>query len=209
MVPNKGMGNNVCAMIGDGETEQWYFQSMRNANATSWIIKFLKSTSKKPKEAFKYIQEEALKGYDKVYWMIDLDVIIKNQRNRKPGEDYYQEINEVFQACQQTLKQSKGKIIFLVNNPCFEYWFLLHIKETQKYYQTFEDLLPELHKDKECLSKYCKSKNYFLRGEGLYAKLQKRVDDAIDRARKISRFKCEDFEHAYAETYIAVEELKK
>ena len=64
-----------------------------------------------------------------------------------------------------------------VSNPAFEYWYLLHFKETSRPFTDASDVLRAL-KQPGCLPNYDKSKD-------LFYDLLPKMNTAIERARRI------------------------
>lgn len=137
------------AIIGEGETEWFYFDSLRVASrypfrlapdfpAHSDIDHLLKLSKAKMKE-----------GYDYVVCLLDMDRL-----NSVPAE---MKKYRVFKK----RKENKG-IMFIETNPCTEFWFLLHFLPTLqvKHYTSYEQLLPELQR---YMPGYEKTKKYFVR----------------------------------------------
>lgn len=149
------------AIIGEGETEWFYFDSLRvscrypfklapDFPAHSDIDHLLKLSKAKFDE-----------GYDYVVCLLDMDRLnhvpaemrkYKSFRSRKDNKD----------------------IKFIETNPCTEFWFLLHFLPTLqvKHYMSYEELLPELQK---YMPGYEKTKRYFIRTR-LYEYLKEHGD---------------------------------
>ena len=89
-----------------------------------------------------------------MYWIIDFDAINKETRETKKGkktalyelEEYYYSIREI------------ENIHIIINNPCFEYWLLLHFEATVKFYSTYDEMLKQLKKH---LPDYEKTQKYY------------------------------------------------
>jgi len=74
------------AIVVDGETEFWYIQMLkRNEKLISVDLKPEIPQRKKLSEQYAKVLELS-KDYDKVYWIIDFDVINKETREAKKGE---------------------------------------------------------------------------------------------------------------------------
>ena len=77
----------------EGETEVWYLQMYRqheqkDRNARINIKPEIPQ-KKKIKDQYKLVKELARSEYDKVFWIVDLDVIVKETN------DYYKNYQEV------------------------------------------------------------------------------------------------------------------
>ena len=68
------------AFVGDGETEQWYLQMLKkNETILTVTIKPELPQDKSIEDQFAYVQELSV-VHDKVFWMVDLDVIIRDTK---------------------------------------------------------------------------------------------------------------------------------
>lgn len=128
---------NSFACVVDGETEIWY-PNMLKRNETS-----MKSISIRPElhqkktleEQFKQVQTLA-ESYTAVFWIIDTDTIIRNERTF--SGDRNKSPKAVLKECVSALPDNA---IFIANTPCFEFWVLLHVLKTSKYYETGADVM--------------------------------------------------------------------
>lgn len=67
-----------------------------------------------------------------------------------------------------------------MNNPCLEFWFLLHYEQTLKYFATYSDLKKELNKH---LPDYQKTEKYFKNSrQDIYQHLKSNLATAINNA---------------------------
>lgn len=162
------------AIVGDGPTEQWYVELFRR----HYNLK-VKTEPKLPKgklqEQYEYVISLS-NVYDKVIWIIDLDQILKENRDSTTSG----KLNEFKKYYKKAIKDD---IVIIVNNPCLEYWYLLHnTPNTTKYYQSYDHLKDDLNKfkiDKNIFEKYTKSKSDYKDGCGLFEKLHpylKKID---------------------------------
>ena len=133
------------AIIGEGITEWHYFNGMKRFECLNYDIK-----PELPKHSnLDSIKNKALelkkKGYDKVFCVIDFDVIIDDSRKLQKIIKYQ--------------KQYKA-IIWLETMPCIEYWFLLHFLSTysSRIYLNFKEVKVELIKH---IKNYDKSNDFF------------------------------------------------
>ena len=186
------------AIIGEGETEWFYFDSLRVAcrypfrlapdfPAHSDIDHLLKLSKAKVKE-----------GYDYVVCLLDMDRLNNVTAEMKKYRAF------------KSKKENSG-IMFIETNPCTEFWFLLHfLPQLQvKHYSSYEQLLPELQK---YMPGYEKTKRYFIR-TNLYKYLTENGD--LERAMSNSEKLCqlchdspEDLK-AYSEIHEVIELLNK
>lgn len=176
--------------MGEGESESWYIQMMkRNENMDYISLKPELPQKKKLSDLFAKVEELA-EDYDKVFWIVDLDVILKESKETKNGK-----ISPLakFKGFHQKISKKHGdKVTIIINNPCFEYWFLLHFIKTSKYYKAYEELLRELKKH---LSNYEKSRNFYTKKDNdIYLILRPHLEQAINNAKTLGRF---DFDNPH------------
>ncbi len=72
----------------------------------------------------------------------------------------------------------------MINNPCLEYWYLLHFRKTNKFYDAFE---PELKADLRkiaCMENNEKSESFYNQSPDIYHRLG--AEEGIATARKNS-----------------------
>lgn len=161
------MRKKSVAIIGEGETEWFYLESLRIAKHYPFQMK---PTFPKHSD-WRYIFQQAesclSEGYDIVICLVDMDVIY-NKASEKSLYD-----NKKFNL-------QRSGIVIIETNPCTEFWFLLHFLPSlsTKTYQTYDELEKELRK---YLPGYEKSKRYFKKNP-LYPYLIKYGD--LSRATK-------------------------
>lgn len=111
-------------------------------------------------------------GYDKVYTLIDKDVIINQDKIKEYVNELRDRSNEI----------KSGKLVLVECNPCFEMWFLLHFNYTTKLYRNCSELQSEL---KDYISGYSKKRKY-LRRSKIYEKLRpKLTTDAVPNSKRL------------------------
>ena len=132
----KGAGKDVYSIVVDGETEVWYFQLLKQYESLKNVdIKPDLPKRKKLSELYGLVVNNAAE-FTKVIWVIDLDVIIKEDKERRGGgKSALQELKEYIDSLEQL-----DNVHVLINTPCLEYWYLLHLKQTSKYYSSFKDV---------------------------------------------------------------------
>jgi len=134
------------AIIGEGETEWFYFDSLRTYRRYNLKIApdFPRHSDIEHMKALvdRYVEE----GYDYVICLVDMDRIFSTPAEQKKYNK---------------LKLKKG-VMFLETNPCTEFWFLLHFLPhlSEKRYNSQENLIRELQK---YMPGYQKTKHYFKR----------------------------------------------
>ena len=122
--------------------------------------------------------------YDKVIWIIDLDVVLKETRETPSGKQTpLQELKVYFEKLKKQI--DKGFVEILVNNPGLEYWYLLHFEDKGKRYSSCDAVIKDLQKQ-NVISDYDKSERYYKSGkEDVYQKLKSYLPTAIANAKKI------------------------
>lgn len=158
------------AVIADGQTEQWYLQLLLHHHQKRVTLK-PELTNKTIKDQYELVIE-LVKKYDKVLWIIDLDVTLReNKESNNPGL----KLNQFKEYYEKTLKKWSNKVTIIINNPCLEYWFILHDNDNAtKYYPRYRDLKPDLRKfniDNRLFKEYDKKEKDYKAGKGIYKKL--------------------------------------
>ncbi len=128
--------NNTFAIIVDGQTEVWYFQMLKRNKPDLQVnidpqIPQKKELSKQYKKVLEFAED-----YVKVFWIIDLDNIVKESKEAKPGNKT--KIQELKGYLQELDKKGDKNVVTIFNNPCLEYWFLLHFEHTTKYFSNVQ-----------------------------------------------------------------------
>lgn len=161
------------AIIGEGETEWWYFETLRIACRYKFkVAPDFPQHSDIPhmaKLADSYVKRDT----DHVVCLVDMDRLLTHPKEMAA----YEEIK----------KKSSRRIVWIETNPCTEFWFLLHFlpQLSVKHYESYEDLLPELQ---HYMQGYEKTERYFKKNN-LYRYLTENGDLqlAISYAEELSR----------------------
>jgi hypothetical protein len=170
------------AFVVDGETEIWYLQMLKRNERELTIGIEPKLPSKKTlTEQYKMVEALA-RDYTKVFWIVDYDVIRKETREAKPGiETSEQQFIRLRKNAQEI-----GNVIVIVNDPCLEFWFLLHLVETARFYDQCSPVERDLSKRVEG---YEKTKQYFTKqGQDIYLRLKPHLPEAIHRSKALTPF---------------------
>ena len=141
------------AIIGEGETEWFYFDSLRVACRFPFKVAPDFPQHSDIHHMLKLIESYIVKQYDYIVCLFDMDRLYQY-----PSEmQLYLQSKKKYSA-----KKYAGKIIFVETNPCTEFWFLLHFLPNMvcRRYESYEQLLPELQK---YMPGYEKTKRYFIR----------------------------------------------
>jgi len=178
----KGKGKKVYAIIVDGEPEL--------------------PKKKKLKEQYeKVVEYLEFDVYDKVFWLLDFDTLIKEDREKKKGQkSALQELKEYKQHLERRYNiGKKRKVEVLINTPCLEFWHLLHFEQTGRFYPQCIAATRDLKKH---LPKYEKTRNYYLKqNNDLYQRLKPYQANAIQNAEKLGELDFNNPQTAKAEIY--------
>jgi len=166
----------------DGESEQIYLSGFK----TPYIhIKPELPKQKSLKEMYAYFKNE-MKKYHKTFWIIDLDVPIREKK-----------LDLI-----KNYKQNYEKEI-IINHPCLEFWFLLHY-ELKNFGYECEKIISYLQKKIDDFKTYDKSEKEVKK---IMEKLKNNLPTAIANSKKR---KC-DFESLFncSEMFKFFEEIEK
>lgn len=173
----------VFAFVVDGECEFWYLQLLRRHEKDIRIGIEPKIPQRKTiLELYKKTVELA-KEYTHVFWIVDFDTILKENRETQKGK---KSPLTLFKEYYHIIQQKHKNVTVIINNPCLEYWYLLHYKKTTKHYNTFKELEPELKKH---IPDYDKTMQFYMKKENnIYLRLKRSLPDAIKNAKSIKEF---------------------
>lgn len=83
------------------------------------------------------------------------------------------------------LENKYENVITILNNPCLEFWFLLHFEQTTKYFSKCSDAEKQLKKQ---LIDYEKTQKYFTKQDNdIYLKLKSKLSVALTNAQRTKR----------------------
>ena len=194
--------NSTYAIIVDGKTEVWYFQMMkRNEPSLQVNIEPKIPQKKKLSEQYEKVLELA-ENYTKVFWVIDLDVVIVESKKGKTNQ--IKKLEDYLNA----LKKNEN-VITILNNPCLEYWFILHFNQTTKYFSQCKEVEAEL---KKSLKDYEKTQKYFTKKhDDIYLRLKSKLSTALINAQKTKREDFKEIERAICEMnlFFETKQIKK
>src|SRR5690554_5888793 len=148
------------AFVVEGETEVWYLEMMKkheqNDRNLRINIKPEIPQKKKIKDQYKLVKNLAKSEFDRVFWIVDLDVIVKETseapKEKRPPLTEFMELR-------RKLHEGFENVHVIVNNPCLEYWFLLHFVKTTDYYKNYQEVVDDL---RGFLKGYGKTRKYFM-----------------------------------------------
>lgn len=179
--------NPAFAIVADGETEIWYLQMMKqNERQVRLTIKPELPKKKRIEDQCELVCKLAQGEYDKVFWIVDLDQITKEQREATGGK---KDPMRTFIECREKVLHGKKyakRVRVIVNNPCLEFWFLLHYTHTDKSFGGYEELAKALKKH---MKDYNKSEGYFKqKNNDIYLKLKPRLKKAMEHSDRLGSF---------------------
>ncbi|WP_339699405.1 RloB family protein [uncultured Roseivirga sp.] len=195
------------AFVVDGETEIWYLQMLkRNERQLRLNIKPEIPNKKSIEEQFKLVEDLSESEYPKVFWLVDLDTIIKESRETPKGK---KTPLRAFLEIRKVIKRDYKNVIIVINNPCLEFWFLLHFEKTSKLFDTCAKAESELKKH---LKDYEKTQKHFTKQDNdIYLKLKPLLKTAISNSESLGQFDMDEQTKAICEMYLLfqTDELKK
>ena len=168
------------AVVVDGETEYWYLQMLKhNEPNIPFNIKPQILQKKNIKQQYELVTDLSEEEYDKVFWIVDLDVLLKEEREKKSNPSSLQKFLSYWQ---QLSKQNK--VVVIVNNPCLEYWFLLHFQKTNKVFTACADAEKQVSQK---LEGYEKTEKFF-KNNDIYKQLKPFLKTAKENATALGSF---------------------
>jgi hypothetical protein len=173
------------AVLVDGECEYWYIQMLkRNERQISVNIEPKIPQKKSLSEQYSKICELSL-DYDIVFWIIDFDVILSETAAKKSTENT---VLSEFKKYYNRIENDYKNVKVIINNPCFEFWLLLHFKFTSKIFNNCGKVIDEL-KSIKYMQDYSKSKRYYTKqANDIYLKLKPYLLTAITNTNKFDDF---------------------
>lgn len=190
---------NTVAMLVDGQTETWYFEMLKRFEESSRDVRINISPKIPQRKAIIAQMEEVIEMaeyHTKVFWIIDFDEILKRQREWNNKGD--RPIDE-FVKCKSKVERRCSNVSVIVNNPCIEFWFLLHFERTSKLFEKCDDATKRLKKH---LENYEKTERYFKsRKNDIYTRLRPFLDKAIENSTGLGAFEEADSFKALSEMY--------
>jgi hypothetical protein len=195
------------AFVVDGNDEVWYLQMLKRNERNIRINIEPKIPNKKSvKEQYNLVCDLSEKEYTKVFWIIDFDTIIKEE-NEAPKDK--KSPLKSFEEYRKNIAKKHKNVIVIVNNPCLEFWFLLHFEITSKY---FENCLSAEKELKKRLPDYEKTEKYFTKqNDDIYLKLKPHLRAALHNSIALGNFDHENPKKAMCEMELLfqAEELKE
>lgn len=196
--------NASIAIVVDGETEVFYLQMLkRNERKIRVSIEPKIPSRKSLQEQYALALSLLDKEFAKVFWIVDFDAILKENRETPKGQKH---VIQKFKECREKL--IKEGVVVIVNNPCLEFWFLLHFKHTSKLFSKCASAEKVLKKH---LFNYEKKKRYLTKqDDDIYLKLKPYLKDAISNSSSLGNFNNYNLNKAMCEMekLFQIDELK-
>jgi RloB-like protein len=178
--------NKRIAVVGDGQTEKIYFDKLKEVEGLRNVS--LKPDLPKSVGSYKGVFDKAeslyAEGYDEVYCLIDMDKVLSDNTLAK----YLTDKKRI---------EKKGIIVF-ENNPCIEFWFLLHYVRTTKPFANCESVEKELQK---YMPNYAKNQQYLVQSN-IYKTLKPNLLNAFENGKWIEENQIEnEYNSSKSEVY--------
>ena len=187
------------AIIVDGKDEQWYINKVKEDYSSEKLervkVKPELPTQKKEEDLFKFAKDKLDEGYSFVILILDLDKILKEKNEGGKGVKEFSKFTNLYTNYLNIKAGKKIKnhdwmnnLLVIVNNPCLEYWFLLHYRQTTKFFKNCDSLIKEFKNIPE-LKDYTKNETYI---NSLYGKLKDKLSEARKNAKEFRLEACEE-----------------
>jgi hypothetical protein len=120
-------------VLGDGQTEQYYLDHLKDICGFRYSIRPLLFNSITIEKATDLIKDLLDDGYDMVIYLTDYDTIVNQNKVEK------------FKKLVSKYKHSR-KVMICETMPSIEFWFLLHFTKTTREFGTAEEVTCQLLK---------------------------------------------------------------
>ncbi len=187
--------NPSFAVVVDGESEVWYLQMLkRNERSIRISIKPEIPDKRSIKNQYDLVCDSSRKEFTKVFWLVDLDTLLNETKAAPKGK---QSPLRTFEDYREDLANNYKNVIVIVNNPCLEFWFLLHFIKTSTYFDTCSGAERELKKH---LKNYEKTQRFFTKQhDDIYLKLKPHLNTALRNAHTLGYFDIQNPDNALSE----------
>ncbi len=152
-------------VLGEGPTEFYYFQSLRDEYKGLTIKPdYAKHTNSKEFDV--KISEGAAMGYSQIFCVVDMDT-----KSHEPELSQYIKLKTKYSK--PINKPKKGiycKVEFFETHRCTELFFLYYFHYTSRPFETQDSLIKELNKH----AKYNKTAEFFKKCHGLHNYLERK-----------------------------------
>ena len=194
---------NTALILGEGPTEFYYFQSLRDV---------FKGLSIKPdypkhtniKELDTKIANGVEMGYNRIFCIIDMDT-----KDAEPEKSQYVRLKKKYST--PIRKPKKGlccEVKFFETHPCTELFFLYYFRYTSRMYNDQDSMLRDLN---QCIE-YKKTIEFFTKCKGLHSYFERyggSLELAITHAGRSLEEKYEsNRDYTYSEIGRLMDELK-
>lgn len=188
-------GAKIAAVV-DGETEFWYLQMIkRNEKDLKVHIKPEIPQKKKLSDQYSKVIELS-KIYDKVLWIVDLDVILSESATAKRNQ--HKSIHK-FMEYKSIITKKHNNVTIIINQPCLEFWLLIHFEYTSPQFANCGEAEKLL---KKYLIDYTKSEKYFTKQDNdIYLKVREKLLDARKNSKKLNAFDIDNPYRGLSEMY--------
>ena len=188
------------AVVVDGETEYWYLQMLKQ-NEPDILFNIAPKILQKKNidQQYKLVTTLSEEEYDKVFWIVDLDVLLKEEREKRNSTSSLQQFLNYYKSLSK-----QQKIVVIVNNPCLEYWFLLHFQKTNKVFTACADAEKQVSQK---LEGYEKTEKFF-KNNDMYKQLKPFLKTAKENATALGSFDPYNHSKAMCEMPLLFQELK-
>ncbi|MBR4265939.1 MAG: RloB domain-containing protein [Bacteroidales bacterium] len=188
-VTKKRESKKSYALIVDGKDEWWYMAKVKEHYPCTELknvkLKPELPSRKQVKDLFDLAEAKLKEDYSFVILILDLDEPLKDASEMLKFNDLYQKyllaISNKLSGQQKRKYGWMENMLLVINNPCLEYWYLLHYNKTSKHYSDFAALLPDLKKI-PAFSNYSKNEAYYNNHPDIYERLG--GDGGLKTARK-------------------------
>jgi len=186
------------SFVVDGETEIWYLQMLkRNERHLKVNIEPKLPQRKSIVEQYSLVKSLSSQEYTKVFWIVDFDSIISESRVSGIGK---RSSVQIFSELREDLIRNQKNVVVIINNPCLEFWFLLHFKKTSRFYENCVSVEAEL---KKYLVGYEKNKRFFTKeGNDIYLKLRPYLDMAILNSRSLGYYDFREYKNSISDMHL-------
>ena len=180
------------AVVVDGETEYWYLQMLKHNEPNILFSITPKILQKKNiDQQYELVTELSEEEYDKVFWIVDLDVLLKEEREKKNSTSSLRQFLNYYKSLSK-----QNKVVVIVNNPCLEYWFLLHFQKTNKVFTSCADAEKQVSQH---LQGYEKTEKFFKKDNDIYKQLKPYLQTAKKNATALGSFQVNQYKKAMCE----------
>lgn len=188
------------AVVVDGECEVWYLQMLKRNESSLFVnIEPKIPQRKRLSDQFEKVIELS-EEYTKVFWIVDFDAIAIETKSAKIGS---KTSTQLFIEYRNKISKKHKNIVVIVNNPCLEFWLLLHFERTTKYFDTCQGAEKQLTK---YLKDYEKTQKYYTKqGNDIYLRLKPHLSEALKNTKALKLFDAENPNKAMSEMQLFFE----